>query len=232
MSLAETMALASPKTGNPLDAPGGKAPLWGIGMGSGSGSGKKPSIPQPGGPRAPMWGTSKVPGKSMGAVPRTKPERTQEVPGNNGGGPSAPNYGESRKVRQQEQAAKAIPGEMVDLEESKLDDTPDWAIGHGEQPSGVRNMGGWTMKIFTPEQQNRLGVNEYGEHKVGALGLGENAKSTKPVAKKKTTSTVLPSDDPTSDVVSSDSAANDETVDTEDSADDVDMPSDDPWPWR
>merc|ERR1719478_747555 len=59
-------------------------------------------------------------------------------------------------------AAKAAGGKTLagmealieteaDLEESKLDDTPDWAMGHGEQPGGVKHMGGWTMKVFTPK---------------------------------------------------------------------------------
>merc|ERR1711904_314979 len=56
---------------------------------------------------------------------------------------------------------EALLQENADLKVSKLDDTPDWAMGHGEQPAGVKHMGGWTMKVFTHEQQNRLGVNKY-----------------------------------------------------------------------
>merc|ERR1712100_55243 len=47
-----------------------------------------------------------------------------------------------------------------------IDDAPDWSLGKGEQPKGEKKMkGGWTMRVFTPEQEKRLGVNMYGEHK-------------------------------------------------------------------
>merc|ERR1719454_80405 len=51
----------------------------------------------------------------------------------------------------------AMLQEREDLDENDdgaLDDTPDWAIGKGEQPGGVQNMkGGWKMRIFTADQQ-------------------------------------------------------------------------------
>ena len=40
---------------------------------------------------------------------------------------------------------------------------PAWTRGEIERPAGERDMGSWTMAIYTPEQQRRLGVNEAGE---------------------------------------------------------------------
>eukprot|EP00438_Fugacium_kawagutii_P031449 Skav200325 [mRNA] locus=scaffold1760:150800:168374:- [translate_table: standard] len=44
---------------------------------------------------------------------------------------------------------------------------PPWLTGQMEAPAGTKNMGTWTAKVFTPEQQARLGVDEQGV-KVGA----------------------------------------------------------------
>ncbi len=40
--------------------------------------------------------------------------------------------------------------------------TPPWLRGEMEAPAGEKDMGGWTARIFTPEQQVRLGVDEQG----------------------------------------------------------------------
>merc|ERR1711967_201761 len=60
------------------------------------------------------------------------------------------------------------------------DDSPDWTLGKGEAPSGVKKMpGGWTMHVFSQEQQGRLGVNMYGEPREfkGDIGASADADS-------------------------------------------------------
>eukprot|EP00435_Cladocopium_sp_Y103_P018206 s3833_g4.t1 len=39
---------------------------------------------------------------------------------------------------------------------------PPWLTGKIEAPAGTKSMGSWTAKVFTPEQQARLGVDELG----------------------------------------------------------------------
>ena len=40
---------------------------------------------------------------------------------------------------------------------------PAWTTGEGlEAPAGTKDMGGWTAAVYTPEQQKRLGVDEFG----------------------------------------------------------------------
>lgn len=41
--------------------------------------------------------------------------------------------------------------------------TPAWITGDIEEPAGEKDMGGWMARAYTPEQQDRLGVNEMGE---------------------------------------------------------------------
>ena len=38
--------------------------------------------------------------------------------------------------------------------------------GEIEKPAGSKDMGGWTATVYTVEQQNRLGIDEFGK-KVG-----------------------------------------------------------------
>mmetsp|Transcript_98604 Transcript_98604/g.136830 ORF Transcript_98604/g.136830 Transcript_98604/m.136830 type:complete len:293 (+) Transcript_98604:88-966(+) len=40
---------------------------------------------------------------------------------------------------------------------------PAWTRGEIERPAGSRNMGTWTAAVYTQEQQQRLGVDEYGQ---------------------------------------------------------------------
>ncbi|CAE7565308.1 unnamed protein product [Symbiodinium pilosum] len=40
---------------------------------------------------------------------------------------------------------------------------PAWTRGEMEKPAGTKNMGTWTAAVYTPEQQARLGVNEFGQ---------------------------------------------------------------------
>jgi hypothetical protein len=48
--------------------------------------------------------------------------------------------------------------------EGALDEgTPAWLTGDIERPQGARDMGGWTMRVYTKEQQARLNVDETGE---------------------------------------------------------------------
>lgn len=45
-------------------------------------------------------------------------------------------------------------------DEDGPDDSPDWTLGKGEAPNGIKTMpGGWSMHIFTNEQQRRMGVS-------------------------------------------------------------------------
>lgn len=39
---------------------------------------------------------------------------------------------------------------------------PAWTTGDAEAPAGEKDMGGWTMRVYTPEQQSRLHVDEEG----------------------------------------------------------------------
>ena len=39
---------------------------------------------------------------------------------------------------------------------------PAWTQGLIEPPAGLKNMGGWTARVYTAEQQARLGVDEEG----------------------------------------------------------------------
>merc|ERR1719152_609416 len=41
--------------------------------------------------------------------------------------------------------------------------TPGYLTGDIEAPQGEKDMGGWTMRAYTPEQQARLHVDEMGK---------------------------------------------------------------------
>jgi len=179
----------------------------GLGEGSGSGSGM---VPRKLLPKAPLHGTTPAPPPPLWVPPDTPP----------GPSPSA------TKVRKPSKAPNYGEGHQ-DLEESpdNIDDAPDWAMGKGEKPQGIKHMGGWTMKVFTSEQQNRLHVNQYGQHKAGGLkgfGLGEKQAPSKKATSRDSISTkslMHKLDDVNSVVQSAGDGA--ETG-----------PADDPWPWR
>jgi len=40
---------------------------------------------------------------------------------------------------------------------------PAWTRGKIEKPAGHKDMGSWTAAVYTPEQQKRLGVDEFGK---------------------------------------------------------------------
>ena len=40
---------------------------------------------------------------------------------------------------------------------------PKWISGDAEAPGGLKDMGGWNARVFTEEQQSRLGVDEAGK---------------------------------------------------------------------
>ena len=91
--------------------------------------------------------------------------------------------------------------------------------------------GGWKMRVFTPEQESRLGVNKYGEHKAGEVqGILGESKESKKDSKDTEVSSKKADDSASTD---DDSASVDAAVDAadDDSTDSV-LPSDDPWPWR
>jgi len=52
-----------------------------------------------------------------------------------------------------------VEGAMDDMDEGP----PHWISGDTEAPAGEKDMGGWTMRAYTPEQQARLQVDEMGE---------------------------------------------------------------------
>merc|ERR1711959_663656 len=105
---------------------------------------------------------------------------------------------------------------------------PNYGEGHQdleESPDNIDDAPGWTMKVFTSEQQNRLHVNQYGQHKAGGLkgfGLGEKQAPSKKATSSDSISTkslMHKLDDVNSVVQSAGDGA--ETG-----------PADDPWPWR
>ena len=49
------------------------------------------------------------------------------------------------------------------MEAELCEDAPPWVTGDSEAPLGEKDMGGWTMGVFTEEQQARLCVDEMGE---------------------------------------------------------------------
>jgi SAM-dependent methyltransferase len=52
---------------------------------------------------------------------------------------------------------------------------PAWTRGEFEKPAGQRDMGGWTSAFYTPEQQLRLRVDEYGAPLSGPKGAPLNS---------------------------------------------------------
>jgi len=51
----------------------------------------------------------------------------------------------------------------TDQEEEMSEATPAWITGDIEKPQGEKDMGGWVMRTYTPEQQERLHVDELGK---------------------------------------------------------------------
>ena len=47
-----------------------------------------------------------------------------------------------------------------------------------EPPAGEKDMGGWTQKVYTAEQQERLGVDEEGKKKPAKVILLYTAHCT------------------------------------------------------
>ena len=45
---------------------------------------------------------------------------------------------------------------------TKGEETPGYLTGEIEKPLGEKDMGGWSMRVYTPEQQTRLGLDEEG----------------------------------------------------------------------
>jgi hypothetical protein len=51
---------------------------------------------------------------------------------------------------------------------------PAWILNKLEPPAGEKNMGSWISSVYTPEQQERLGVDENGE----AVSTGDSATNS------------------------------------------------------
>merc|ERR1712232_1378756 len=49
---------------------------------------------------------------------------------------------------------------------------PAWTHGEIEKPAGTKEMGGWTARIYTAEQQARLRVDEHGNKNTTQCMLG------------------------------------------------------------
>lgn len=47
--------------------------------------------------------------------------------------------------------------------ETAAEGTPAYLLGDAEMPKGEKDMGGWTMRVYTKEQQERLHLTESGE---------------------------------------------------------------------
>jgi len=54
------------------------------------------------------------------------------------------------------------PEEAPEEGDDMTEDTPAWITGDIEAPKGEKDMGGWTMRVYTEEQQSRLNIDEEG----------------------------------------------------------------------
>jgi len=60
---------------------------------------------------------------------------------------------------------KPVEEDSRPSDDLKGEPTPGYLTGKVEAPKGVKDMGGWTARVYTPEQQQRLLVDEFGEPK-------------------------------------------------------------------
>lgn len=94
-------------------------------------------------------------------------------------------FGESGFIKAEKMAKEKL-GELAKLfqakdvsdkvedDKSNLDEgTPAWITGHVEAPAGEKDMGGWTMAVYSSEQQTRLGVDEEGKKIVDNKEMSE-----------------------------------------------------------
>jgi len=68
----------------------------------------------------------------------------------------APKQHEPKVEAPKDMQPKEVGGEMTE-------DTPEWITGDIEAPKGEKDMGGWTMRAYTKEQQERLNIDEEGK---------------------------------------------------------------------
>lgn len=62
------------------------------------------------------------------------------------------------------QAMKKDEEEPVEPPKTEMNEgTPAYLTGDVEKPLGEKDMGGWTMRVYTKEQQTRLNVDEQGQ---------------------------------------------------------------------
>lgn len=66
------------------------------------------------------------------------------------------------KVDTEMQAQAEVP--PTDHQEPMSETAPAYTTGDIEEPQGEKDMGGWKMRQYTPEQQARLSVNANGDH--------------------------------------------------------------------
>lgn len=72
-----------------------------------------------------------------------------------------------------ERSSKKIPQDPK-TDDLKGEATPGYLLGDVEAPKGVKDMGGWTARVYTEEQQQRLLIDEFGEalDQSRCLGVG------------------------------------------------------------
>jgi len=81
------------------------------------------------------------------------------------------------------------PAEKSPADEGKMSEgTPAWITGDIEAPAGEKDMGGWTMRAYTKEQQARLNVDEEGKpikaEETNTSAMGEQKSETSPAVHK------------------------------------------------
>jgi len=66
--------------------------------------------------------------------------------------------------KREEQKPTSTDAPKADADKKTMSEsTPGWITGSIEEPRGKKKMDGWTMRVYTLEQQKRLGVDETGE---------------------------------------------------------------------
>lgn len=85
---------------------------------------------------------------------------------------------------------KTSEPKVAEEEKSSMSEgTPAWITGDVEEPKGEKDMGGWVMRAYTPEQQSRLNVDEMGRPQKKEKAAAKEAKKEK--AEEKTPSAEL-----------------------------------------
>merc|ERR1711959_807596 len=85
---------------------------------------------------------------------------------------------------------KTSEPKVAEEEKSSMSEgTPAWITGDVEEPKGEKDMGGWVMRAYPPEQQSRLNVDEMGRPQKKEKAAAKEEKKEK--AEEKTPSAEL-----------------------------------------